>query len=82
MKYKSTRDCVLDLEKHGHLVRIQEEVDPLSGCQFRRFVLPPDPIRSSALLRLAVQGFQFFEFFCYVHSVAGSATVYHKPART
>ena len=28
MAYKSTRDCLLDLEKHGHLVRISEEVDP------------------------------------------------------
>ncbi len=28
MPYKSTLDCILDLEKHGHLVRIKEEVDP------------------------------------------------------
>ncbi len=28
MAYKSTRDCLLDLEKNGHLVRIKEEVDP------------------------------------------------------
>ena len=28
MIYKSTKECVLDLEKHGHLVRIQEEIDP------------------------------------------------------
>lgn len=26
--YKSLRQCVLDLEKHGHLVRVKEEVDP------------------------------------------------------
>lgn len=26
--YKSLEECVLDLEKHGHLVRIKEEVDP------------------------------------------------------
>ncbi len=28
MIYKSTKDCVLDLEKNGHLVRIPQEVDP------------------------------------------------------
>jgi len=28
MGYKSLRHCVEDLEKHGHLVRIAEEVDP------------------------------------------------------
>lgn len=28
MGYKSLRACVDDLEKHGHLIRIKEEVDP------------------------------------------------------
>ncbi|WP_461790920.1 UbiD family decarboxylase [Pedobacter sp.] len=28
MGYKSLADCVVDLEKHGHLIRIKEEVDP------------------------------------------------------
>ncbi len=28
MAYKSMEDCINDLEKHGHLVRITEEVDP------------------------------------------------------
>ncbi|MBC6110832.1 UbiD family decarboxylase [Pedobacter fastidiosus] len=28
MAYKSLADCVTDLEKHGHLIRIKEEVDP------------------------------------------------------
>lgn len=28
MGYKSLADCVSDLEKHGHLIRIPEEVDP------------------------------------------------------
>ncbi len=28
MGYKSLADCVADLEKHGHLIRIKEEVDP------------------------------------------------------
>lgn len=28
MKYQSLRDCVEDLERDGHLIRIKEEVDP------------------------------------------------------
>lgn len=28
MSYKNTEQCLLDLEKNGHLVRIREEVDP------------------------------------------------------
>ncbi len=28
MGYKSTEDCINDLEKYGHLIRIKEEVDP------------------------------------------------------
>lgn len=28
MAYRSTRDAVLDLERHGHLRRISEEIDP------------------------------------------------------
>ena len=28
MGYRSLRECVLDLERHGHLVRVREEVDP------------------------------------------------------
>ncbi|OEF97755.1 UbiD family decarboxylase [Desulfuribacillus alkaliarsenatis] len=26
--YKNLEECILDLEKHGHLIRIKEEVDP------------------------------------------------------
>lgn len=26
--YENLEECILDLEKHGHLVRIEEEVDP------------------------------------------------------
>ena len=40
MIYKSTLDCVNDLEKHGHLVRIKEEVDPnleMAAIQLRVF---------------------------------------------
>lgn len=28
MNYRSLKECVLDLEKHGMLVRIKDEVDP------------------------------------------------------
>jgi 4-hydroxy-3-polyprenylbenzoate decarboxylase len=28
MGYRSTQECIADLEKHGHLLRISEEVDP------------------------------------------------------
>ena len=28
MAYKSLEECLLDLERHGHLVRVTEEVDP------------------------------------------------------
>src|SRR5262245_61688968 len=28
MAYRSMEECLTDLEKHGHLVRIKEEVDP------------------------------------------------------
>ena len=28
MRYKNLQDCIDDLEKHNHLIRIQEEVDP------------------------------------------------------
>ncbi len=40
MIYKSTIDCVNDLEKHGHLIRIKEEVDPnleMAAIQLRVF---------------------------------------------
>ncbi len=28
MSYKTTHDCIQDLEAHGHLIRIKQEVDP------------------------------------------------------
>lgn len=40
MIYKSTKDCVEDLEKHGYLIRIKEEVDPnleMAAIQLRVF---------------------------------------------
>jgi len=40
VKYKSTIDCVNDLEKNGHLIRIKKEVDPnleMAAIQLRVF---------------------------------------------
>ncbi|GIV44122.1 MAG: 3-octaprenyl-4-hydroxybenzoate carboxy-lyase [Bacteroidia bacterium] len=28
MGYKSLEECIIDLEKHGHLIRVKEQVDP------------------------------------------------------
>ncbi|MEL7064613.1 MAG: 3-octaprenyl-4-hydroxybenzoate carboxy-lyase, partial [Bacteroidota bacterium] len=28
MRYKSLRQCVNDLEKHGQLIRVKQEIDP------------------------------------------------------
>ena len=28
MGYRNTKECIEDLEKHGHVLRISEEVDP------------------------------------------------------
>ena len=28
MAYSSLEECLIDLEKHGHLIRVTEEVDP------------------------------------------------------
>ena len=38
MNYASLHQCVLDLEKHGHLIRVVEEVDPyLEMAEIHRF---------------------------------------------
>ena len=40
MAYKSLNDCILDLEKNGHLIRIKEEVDPyleLAAIHLKQF---------------------------------------------
>ena len=40
MRYRTLNDCIIDLEKNGHLVRIAEEVDPdleMSAIQLRIF---------------------------------------------
>lgn len=40
MAYKSLKDCIIDLERNGHLVRVKEEVDPyleMAAIQLRVF---------------------------------------------
>ena len=57
MGYKSTKECVNDLEKHGHLIRIKQEIDPhleIAEIQ-RRIYLKKGP----ALLFENVKGTSF-----------------------
>ncbi|MFD1769068.1 UbiD family decarboxylase [Sphingobacterium suaedae] len=57
MGYKSLADCVADLEKHGHLVRIKEEVDPyleMAAIHMRVF-----DVEGPALYFENVKGSQF-----------------------
>jgi 4-hydroxy-3-polyprenylbenzoate decarboxylase len=57
MGYRSLRDCVLDLEQHGHLVRVREEVDPyLEMAAIQRRVYAA---RGPAVLYERVQGTRF-----------------------
>lgn len=40
MRYRTLKECITDLEKHGHLVRLREEVDPeleMSAIHLRMF---------------------------------------------
>ena len=37
MAYQSLNDCILDLEKNGHLIRIKEEVGEVARIMARRF---------------------------------------------
>jgi len=55
MGYKSLRESLLDLERHRHLVRVGEEVDPhleMAEIQ-RRAYLDPDSRRSRTSLELS-----------------------------
>ncbi len=57
MRYRSMRHCVRDLEKHGHLVRIGDEVDPnLEMAEIHRRVYQS---RGPALLYENVKGSDF-----------------------
>ncbi|MGH9320241.1 MAG: UbiD family decarboxylase [Vicinamibacteria bacterium] len=57
MGYKSLRACLVDLERHGHLVRVREEVDPhleMAEIQRRAYLA-----QSPALLFENVRGSRF-----------------------
>jgi 4-hydroxy-3-polyprenylbenzoate decarboxylase len=57
MAYSSLRDCVLDLERHGHLRRVEEEVDPhLEMAEIQRRVYAA---QGPALLFTRVKGTEF-----------------------
>ncbi|MGK5091758.1 UbiD family decarboxylase [Deltaproteobacteria bacterium TL4] len=57
MRYKSTEACVLDLEQHGHLVRVTEEVNPfLEMAEIQRRVYQA---QGPALLFERVKGSPF-----------------------
>ncbi len=57
MSYRSLEDCVQDLERHGQLVRVTEEVDPhLEMAEIQRRVYLH---RGPALLFLNVKGSRF-----------------------
>lgn len=57
MGYRSLAECVADLEKHGHLIRIKEEVDPyleMAAIHMRVF-----DVEGPALLFENVKGSKF-----------------------
>ena len=57
MGYASLRECILDLEREGHLRRIQEEIDPyLEAAEIQRRVFAAG---GPALLFERVRGCQF-----------------------
>ncbi|MFQ5446167.1 MAG: UbiD family decarboxylase, partial [Saprospiraceae bacterium] len=57
MPYKSLQDCLADLEKHGHLKRIKQEVDPcLEMAEIQRQVYAA---QGPALLFEKVKGSPF-----------------------
>ena len=57
MGYKSMAACVADLEKHGHLIRIKEEVDP--NLQMASIHLRVHEANGPALLYENVKGSKF-----------------------
>ena len=57
MRYSSLKECIDDLEKHGELIRIQEEVDPyLEMAEIHRRVFQ---VQGPALLYERVKGSPF-----------------------
>ncbi len=57
MGYKSLKACLDDLEKHGHLIRIKEEVDP--NLEMAAIHLRVYEMRGPALLFENVKGCEF-----------------------
>jgi len=57
MPYRSLEECLLDLEKHGHLIRIKEEVDPY--LEMAAIHLRVHEIGGPALLFENVKGCKF-----------------------
>ena len=57
MAYSSLHDCIIDLEKNGHLKRVKEEVDPnLEMAEIHKQVYDE---KGSALLFEKVKGSPF-----------------------
>ncbi|MCK6542860.1 UbiD family decarboxylase [bacterium] len=57
MMYKNLSDCIADLERHGHLIRVNEEVDPyLEMAEIQRRVYQE---QGPALLFTRVKGCRF-----------------------
>jgi 4-hydroxy-3-polyprenylbenzoate decarboxylase len=57
MLYNSLEDCLIDLEKHGHLIRIKEEIDPC--LEMAAIHLRVYEAQGPALLFERVKGSQF-----------------------
>lgn len=57
MGYKSLEECIRDLEKHGHLIRIKEEVDP--NLEMAAIHLQEFEIEGKAILFEKVKGSKF-----------------------
>lgn len=57
MGYRTTNDCVVDLERHGHLIRIEDSIDPnLEAAEIQRRVYRSG---GPAILFANVAGCQF-----------------------
>lgn len=57
MMYKNLSDCIADLERHGHLIRVNEEVDPyLEMAEIQRRVYQK---QGPALLFTRIKGCRF-----------------------
>ena len=57
MKYRNMEDCINDLEQHGHLIRIKEEVDP--NLEMAAIHMKVHEAKGPALLFENVKGSKF-----------------------